>query len=66
MPDTSPGFAATRHEDAYLGDDGAARVAREELRARVAAGDAVVPDVRPVEEYRAGHIHLPVAAGDPA
>ncbi|NYI03937.1 ArsR/SmtB family transcription factor [Allostreptomyces psammosilenae] len=42
--------------DAYLGRDGAAEVTREELRARVAAGNVVVLDVRPVEEYRAGHI----------
>ncbi|MER6354862.1 metalloregulator ArsR/SmtB family transcription factor [Streptomyces sp. NPDC001634] len=42
--------------DAYLGEDGAAEVSQEELRARVAAGDVVVLDVRPVEEYRAGHI----------
>ncbi|MGJ5894661.1 ArsR/SmtB family transcription factor [Streptomyces niveiscabiei] len=42
--------------DAYLGEDGATEVGREELRARVAAGDAVVLDVRPAEEYLAGHI----------
>ncbi|MGW0733143.1 ArsR/SmtB family transcription factor [Streptomyces sp. NPDC002851] len=42
--------------DAYLGEDGATEVTHEELRARVAAGDVVVLDVRPVEEYRAGHI----------
>ncbi|MGW2706167.1 ArsR/SmtB family transcription factor [Streptomyces sp. NPDC001340] len=42
--------------DAYLGEDGATPVGREELRARVAAGDVVVLDVRPVEEYTAGHI----------
>ncbi|MEU6283365.1 metalloregulator ArsR/SmtB family transcription factor [Streptomyces sp. NPDC047028] len=42
--------------DAYLGDDGTAEVSREELRARAAAGDVVVLDVRPAEEYRAGHI----------
>lgn len=42
--------------DAYLGEDGAAEVTREELRARVAAGDLVVLDVRPAEECRAGHI----------
>ncbi|MGV4981126.1 ArsR/SmtB family transcription factor [Streptomyces sp. NRAIS4] len=42
--------------DAYLGDDGAEEVSREDLHARVAAGEAVVLDVRPVEEYRAGHI----------
>lgn len=51
--------------DAYLGQDGGAEVTREELRARVEAGDAVVLDVRPVEEYLAGHIpgavSLPVA-----
>ncbi|WP_416981867.1 ArsR/SmtB family transcription factor [Streptomyces sp. T028] len=45
---------AARH--AYLGDDGATEVTREELRARVAAGRAVVLDVRPVAEYLAGHI----------
>ncbi len=42
--------------DAYLGDDGTPEVTREELLARVAAGDVVVLDVRPVEEYLAGHI----------
>ncbi|MET9392127.1 metalloregulator ArsR/SmtB family transcription factor [Streptomyces sp. NPDC006624] len=54
--------------DAYLGGDVAVEagreepgatstaVGREELRARIAAGDVVVLDVRPEEEYRAGHI----------
>ncbi|MCF6526151.1 metalloregulator ArsR/SmtB family transcription factor [Streptomyces sp. JJ36] len=42
--------------DAYLGDDGAAEITREELYARVEAGESVVLDVRPVEEYRAGHV----------
>jgi rhodanese-related sulfurtransferase/DNA-binding MarR family transcriptional regulator len=42
--------------EAYLGRDGAAEVTREELHARVAAGDVAVLDVRPVEEYLAGHI----------
>jgi rhodanese-related sulfurtransferase/DNA-binding transcriptional regulator YhcF (GntR family) len=42
--------------DAYLGRDGAAEVTREELRARLQMGDVVVLDVRPVEEYLAGHI----------
>ncbi|MCQ0025418.1 metalloregulator ArsR/SmtB family transcription factor [Streptomyces somaliensis DSM 40738] len=42
--------------DAYLGRDGAAEVTRDELLDRIDAGDAVVLDVRPVEEYRAGHI----------
>ncbi|MET7338776.1 metalloregulator ArsR/SmtB family transcription factor [Nonomuraea sp. NPDC005650] len=49
----------------YLGEDGAVEVTREQLRARVAAGDVVVLDVRPVEEYLAGHIpgavSIPVA-----
>ncbi|MFE9613787.1 ArsR/SmtB family transcription factor [Streptomyces sp. NPDC006012] len=40
----------------YLGEDGAREVTREELRARVATGDVVVLDVRPVEEYMSGHI----------
>ncbi|HEY9369111.1 metalloregulator ArsR/SmtB family transcription factor [Streptomyces sp.] len=51
--------------DAYLGEDGAAEVSHEELRTRVAAGGVTVLDVRPVEEYRAGHIpgalSIPVA-----
>ncbi|KES06034.1 ArsR family transcriptional regulator [Streptomyces toyocaensis] len=42
--------------DAYLGEDTSAELSREELRVRVAAGDVVVLDVRPGEEYRAGHI----------
>lgn len=42
--------------DAYLGEDGAAEVTHEELRARAAAGDVLVLDVRPMAEYRAGHI----------
>ncbi|GHJ91180.1 transcriptional regulator [Streptomyces sp. NE5-10] len=42
--------------DAYLGPDTGAELTREELRARVAAGSVVVLDVRPVEEYLAGHI----------
>ena len=42
---------------AYLGDaDPVEFVSREELLARVKAGDAVVLDLRPAEEYRAGHI----------
>ncbi|MCX2181183.1 metalloregulator ArsR/SmtB family transcription factor [Streptomyces sp. SKN60] len=51
--------------DAYLGEDGATEVTHEELLARVEAGDVVVLDVRPIEEYLAGHIpgavSLPVA-----
>jgi rhodanese-related sulfurtransferase len=42
---------------AYLGAaDPLEPVSREELLARVKMGDAVVLDLRPVEEYRAGHI----------
>ncbi|GHB51194.1 transcriptional regulator [Streptomyces viridiviolaceus] len=41
---------------AYLGEDGGPEVTREGLRARVETGDVVVLDVRPAEEYRAGHI----------
>ena len=42
---------------AYLGDDDALeQVSRDELLARVDAGGVVVLDVRPAEEYRAGHI----------
>ncbi|MEV4799744.1 metalloregulator ArsR/SmtB family transcription factor [Nonomuraea sp. NPDC049421] len=50
---------------AYLGEDGAVEVSREELRARVQGGEVMVLDVRPVEEYLAGHIpgavSIPVA-----
>jgi rhodanese-related sulfurtransferase/DNA-binding transcriptional ArsR family regulator len=42
--------------NAYLGDDGARELPREQLRSRVEAGDSVVLDVRPAEEYQAGHI----------
>lgn len=42
--------------DAYLGEGGAVEVTHEELLARAAAGDVVVLDVRPVEEYLAGHV----------
>ncbi|MFG2908949.1 ArsR/SmtB family transcription factor [Kitasatospora sp. NPDC048286] len=42
--------------DAYLGEDGAREVDTEELRARAETGEVVVLDVRPAEEYLAGHI----------
>jgi rhodanese-related sulfurtransferase/DNA-binding transcriptional ArsR family regulator len=42
--------------EAYLGDDGATEISREELQDRASAGDVVVLDVRPVEEYRSGHV----------
>ncbi len=51
--------------DAYLGSDGASEVSREEVRARIEAEGVVVLDVRPAEEFLAGHIpgaiSLPVA-----
>jgi rhodanese-related sulfurtransferase/DNA-binding HxlR family transcriptional regulator len=43
--------------DAYLGDRGRlATIGRDELAARLRAGDVVVLDVRPSAEYDAGHI----------
>ncbi|MEU8139563.1 metalloregulator ArsR/SmtB family transcription factor [Streptodolium elevatio] len=42
--------------DAYLGADTAEELAREDLLARARTGEVVVLDVRPVEEYAAGHI----------
>jgi rhodanese-related sulfurtransferase len=43
--------------DTYLGDrDGMAPVGRDELLERARAGEVVVLDVRPAEEYAAGHI----------
>lgn len=41
---------------AYLGGEDVEEVAREELLRRAGSGDAVALDVRPVEEYVAGHI----------
>jgi DNA-binding transcriptional ArsR family regulator len=45
-----------RARRAYLGDDDIAEVTRDELLRRLQAGDVTVIDVRPVEEYAAGHI----------
>lgn len=42
--------------DAYLGPADGEEVTREQLRARVQAGYVLVLDVRPAEEYLAGHI----------
>lgn len=42
--------------EAYLGFDGAPEITRAELQARAAAGGLLVLDVRPLEEYLAGHI----------
>lgn len=41
---------------AYLGPDDAEHVSRDELLRRAESGDVVVLDVRPREEYQAGHI----------
>ncbi|WP_380283926.1 ArsR/SmtB family transcription factor [Kitasatospora purpeofusca] len=41
---------------AYLGPPDTGHLTREELLARVKAGTATVIDVRPAEEYAAGHI----------
>lgn len=41
---------------AYLGTDDAEEVDRDELLARAQGGGVVVLDVRPAEEYAAGHI----------
>jgi rhodanese-related sulfurtransferase len=41
---------------AYLGADDTPEISREEMTARARAGNAVVLDVRPAEEYVAGHI----------
>lgn len=49
-----PAVPAAR--DAYLGAHDPAEMGHAELAARVAAGEVVLLDVRPVEEYRAGHI----------
>jgi rhodanese-related sulfurtransferase/DNA-binding MarR family transcriptional regulator len=41
---------------AYLGRDGAPEITRDELRRRAEAGGLLLLDVRPLEEYLAGHI----------
>ena len=48
--------AAERARTAYLGPDDTDHLTREELLERVRAGTATVIDVRPAEEYAAGHI----------
>ncbi|TMR91146.1 ArsR/SmtB family transcription factor [Nonomuraea basaltis] len=45
-----------RARAAYLGADDTQRLTREQLRERIAAGDVTLIDVRPGEEYAAGHI----------
>jgi rhodanese-related sulfurtransferase len=41
---------------AYLGRDGAPEITQDELRLRAEAGGLLLLDVRPLEEYLAGHI----------
>lgn len=48
--------AATQARIAYLGPDDTSELSREALLQRVRSGTATVIDVRPVEEYNAGHI----------
>jgi rhodanese-related sulfurtransferase len=45
-----------RARGAYLGDDDVAEVTRDELLRRLEAGDVTLIDVRPGEEFAAGHI----------
>jgi rhodanese-related sulfurtransferase len=47
--------SVVRAADDYLGED-VERIGRDELLARLADGDVVLVDVRPSEEYAAGHI----------
>jgi rhodanese-related sulfurtransferase/DNA-binding transcriptional ArsR family regulator len=42
--------------DAFLGGDDTAEMSREQLQDRAQDGDLLVLDVRPIEEYRSGHI----------
>ncbi|HEY7143148.1 MAG TPA: metalloregulator ArsR/SmtB family transcription factor [Streptosporangiaceae bacterium] len=48
--------AAGQARTAYLGPDDTDHLSREELLERVRAGTATVIDVRPAQEYAAGHI----------
>ncbi len=48
--------AAEQARIAYLGPEDTDQLSREELLERVRTGTATVIDVRPVEEYRSGHI----------
>jgi len=41
---------------AYLGPEDTEQLTRDELLARIKSGSAVVIDVRPAEEWAAGHI----------
>ncbi len=53
--------AAEQARTAYLGPDDTDELTREELLERLKAGTAVVIDVRPAEEYAAGHIPAAVS-----
>jgi rhodanese-related sulfurtransferase/DNA-binding transcriptional ArsR family regulator len=46
----------TAARDAYLGGDDVETIGRDELLRRIAAGQAIVLDVRPDTEYAAGHL----------
>jgi rhodanese-related sulfurtransferase/DNA-binding HxlR family transcriptional regulator len=50
---SAPAAAA---RDSYLGADDTETVDRDELRRRLADGEVIAVDVRPAEEYTAGHI----------
>ncbi|WP_304454617.1 metalloregulator ArsR/SmtB family transcription factor [Nocardiopsis sp. YSL2] len=52
--------------DAYLGPGDSAEMTRDELGARAREGDVLVLDVRPIEEYRSGHIPgaVPIPVGE--
>src|SRR4051794_23917599 len=47
--------SVVRAAEDYLGED-VEQIGRDELLARLADGDVVLVDVRPSEEYEAGHI----------
>ncbi|MEV0074049.1 MULTISPECIES: metalloregulator ArsR/SmtB family transcription factor [unclassified Amycolatopsis] len=48
--------AVPHAREAYLGAAPDEEITREQLQVRAAAGEVVLLDVRPVHEYRAGHI----------
>ncbi|TDB78348.1 hypothetical protein [Micromonospora sp. KC723] len=47
---------ATAAHNAYLGVEGTETVYRDELQRRLAVGEVIAVDMRPSEEYAAGHI----------
>jgi len=62
QPSANSGVAAAHLADvevariAYLGPPDTEQIGRDELLRRAAAGEVVVLDVRPSEEYAVGHI----------